>query len=104
MGKRELKTDSLDRDYIELTVSSSLYSKPDKDGKEKLIKSNLVSKISMYIDDIRAHEEVLDDRGTIVKNICRIHHQNIGAMIVRHTYEFISKIKKGNNSTPKIGF
>ena len=104
MGKGERLKTNQDKDYIELTISSSLYSKPDKKGNEKLLKSNLISKISMYVDDITAHEEVIDDNGNLVKNICSIHHQTIGPLIVRHTYSTISRIKKKENSSPKIGF
>lgn len=89
--------------YIELETINSLYSEPDKDGKQKLIKSGIKARFSLYLDDIQAHEEFLDDKGKVYKNSCRIYHRNIGPMIINKSYEYISKLKQQDNSK-HIGF
>ena len=93
--------------YIELNVVSNLYSEPDKAGKQKLIKKNIHTKISVYVDDIQAHEEVFDNSGKLLTKSCRIHHKNLGPLIIKHTYKQILEIKNTSNihnTQPTIGF
>lgn len=93
-------------DYVELTVSSNLYSEPDKNNKQKLIKKDILTKLSVYIYDIEAHEEVFDQKGKLLKNSCRIHHKNIGTLVVNATYNDILSLKnKQHNPQSKfVGF
>lgn len=95
-------TDIGDDDYIELTMSSSLYSEPDKQGKQKLIKKNIITKISIYIDDIQGHEEIFNSKGEVMNTTCRIYHKNLGPLIIKRSYKQISEIKHRSHEPVKV--
>ena len=82
-----------DNKYVELSIETSLYSEPDKDGKSVLIKKNIPLKISVYINDISSHEQVFNNKGKVLKGFCRIHHKDKGDLIVKATYDQIRKLK-----------
>lgn len=92
------------REYVEFQTVSSLYSEPDNKGKQKLIKSSIVTKISMYVDDIQAHEEAVGRKGNILKNNCKIYHRNLGTLIVKASYNEISDLKTNSNKPQPAGF
>lgn len=93
-------------DYIEVNVSSNLYTEPDKNNKQKLIKKNIITRLSIYIYDIGGHEEIIDQKGRILKDTCRLYHKNIGQMVVKKSYDEITQIKNSqhNPQTKFIGF
>lgn len=102
------KTNLHDKDeYTEFTIWSSVHSDPDKKGKQKLIKRNIITKISVYLDDIQGHEQVFDKMGKLLTGYCRLYHINMGPIVVKHSYKYVStlKDKQHNEDTPKqIGF
>ena len=102
---KKISTTNTDR-YIELVTLSNLLSDPDKTGNQKIIKKNIKSRLSIYIEDIQGHEEVIDHKGRITKNICRLHHRNMGQIVVKESYDTITKIKKNIEDThaKHIGF
>lgn len=94
-------------EYVEFTMSSNLYSEADAHGKTKLIKKNILTRISVYIDDIQAHEHVFDSKGKVLTSYCRIYHINIGPLVLKHSYKYISDIKKKQHTddpTAVVGF
>ena len=94
MKQVQLKSSIQPQSYIELTCLSTLFSTPDKNGDQKILKKDIPSRISIYIEDIQGHEEVLNDSGKIRKNVCRIHHRGIGQLIIKESYQSISLIKQ----------
>ena len=89
-------------EYVELRISTNLYSEPDNKGKQKLIRKNIPTKISIYLEDIQAHEEVFDNSGKILPKVCRIHHKTLGALVVKHPYTQITQLKNKTISTKTI--
>lgn len=89
--------------YIELVALSNLYSEPDKNDTQRLLKTNIQTRLSLYIDDIQAHEEYFDSKGKISKSMCKIYHRNIGPLVVNKSYDYISKLKQDQQSN-LIGF
>lgn len=97
----------IENPYIEFKVISNLYSEEDNEGKQKLIKSNVATKISIHLEDIHAHEEVFNKRGKVLKRFCRIYHTSIGAIVIAKPYNYISALKKDYHhtiSTKQVGF
>lgn len=96
-----------DPEYIELNVSSNLYTEPDKNNKQKLIKTNIITKLSVYLSDIKAHEEIFNSKGKLLTRVCKIHHSLLGPLIVMKSYKQVSDIKHKHHIGPtvkKIGF
>lgn len=92
--------------YVELEISTNLYTEPDKDGKTTLIKKNIPVRLSVYISDIASHEEVCDNKGKILKGFCRIHHKDVGSIIVKKSYDKILELKTKDDkpTSNTIGF
>lgn len=90
------------KEYIEVISTSSLYD--DINGKQKLIKANILTRLSLYTEDIQAHEEVFDNYGKHQKKLCKIYHKSIGAIIIKETYDNISKLKEALTTRNKAGF
>lgn len=76
---------------IELKLITDVYS---DDETPKLIKKNVIAFISIYPSDIRAWSQVIISSGKVPKNICKIQHKELGALIVAHSYDYISKLKQ----------
>lgn len=92
-------------EYIEFKSSSSLYTDPDKNGHQKLIKANIETRISIYTSDIQGHEEVFSNTGVISKSLCKIYHRNLGPLIIRASYDQITSLKQADTKNSKqIGF
>ncbi len=90
------------KEYIEVISTSSLYD--EVNGKQKLIKANILTKLSLYTEDIQAHEEVFDNKGKHKKSLCKIYHRSIGPIIIKETYDNISKLKQSLIVRNKAGF
>lgn len=76
---------------IEVKIKSSLYTDPDEKGKQKLIKRNIITKRIINVDDKTAVEEVIDNKGKILKNCCRIFTRE-EPIVVNHNYEYIKNL------------
>ena len=88
----------------ELKVLSDLYTLPDANGKQKLVKKNLITRLLVNTVDIRYVEEVINYKGKIVKGICAI---KIGeeSFRIKHSYESIKDLVSTNlRSQNRIGF
>jgi hypothetical protein len=92
------------KDYIEVLSISSIYSEPNPQGKQRLIKAGILTKLSVYVDDIQAHEETFDDRGKVRKNMCKIYHRQIGPIVIKESYDNISKLKQSKIIHTTAGF
>lgn len=92
------------KDYIEVISVSSIYTEPNAQGKQKLIKSGILTKLSVYLDDIQAHEETFNNSGKLQKNMCKIYHRQIGPIVIKETYDNISKLKQSRIIHTKAGF
>ncbi len=92
--------------YLELKIQTHLYSEPDKDGNTFPIKRNIPIRVSMYINEITGHEEIFNNKGKVLKSFCRIHHEKIGSIIIKESYDKISKLKERDDkpTSKPIGF
>ena len=74
-----------------------------EDGKtRKLIKRNVLTNLNIDTNDIISISDVLNNKGSILKNYCRIHIKEIDPVIVNHSREYISNIKQ--HKFNQIGF
>ena len=87
---------------VELKVLSNIYSKPDKQGKQKLIKKDVIARLTLNDQSsITYYEEAFSSKGRLLKDRCYI---KVGDEVfrVKHSYEEIDKML-GNNKKD-IGF
>lgn len=98
---------------ITLKIKDNLYNEivipPKKEGiepviKRKLIKKNAVTHITIDSNDIITISDLLNSRGTILKNYCKVYIKEVGPIIVNHTRDQINKLKKPHAGFTKIGF
>ena len=93
-------------DYIEVNILTTLKTEPDQKGKSKIIKKDIQTKMSLYIDDIEGHEEVFTEKGIVMKSFCRIYHKTIGQVVINKSYKALNELinKQINYKGNKIGF
>ena len=89
---------------VELKSKNDIWTEPDKQGKQKLVKRNVIARIYVDIKDIKGILEVYSYKGKVLKNECKIQHEQMGPLIVNHSYEYMKKLKEGMNSNNSIGF
>lgn len=88
---------------MEFTVRGNFSAGDKKTGTIKIVKRNVVTKISFPESDIYAWEEVVNTKGVVMKKSCRLYLTNdLKEIVVNKSYAEISKIK--NNKTGVIGF
>ena len=87
---------------VTLKIKDNLYRESPDGKRKKIIKRNAVSNITLDTSDIMATSDLLNTKGNILKNYCRLHIKEIGPVIVNHSREQINKLKQ-NNARP-IGF
>lgn len=58
---------------VSLIKISSLYSDPDKNGNQKLIKDGILSTIIFDTDEIKTIEQVTDKKGKVKKDACIVY-------------------------------
>lgn len=75
----------------ELKVLSDLYTPPNAKGKQKCIKKNIITRLLINTTDIRYVEEVIDNKGFILKDTCsiKVDQEN---MRVKHNFDDIKKL------------
>ncbi len=87
---------------IELKVISNIYSDPDKNGNRKLVKKNVLSRISIHDrSSIVYHEEAVTKTGKIIKKECFIRMEG-ETVRVKHSYDELDRML--GNSNTKVGF
>lgn len=79
---------------VTLNVINDLYSEPDKNGKDKLIKRNIKTRMNIDIDMFEMPIEIINSKGNVVKNKCRIYVRDVGPMTIAHTWDEIMELKK----------
>lgn len=67
-----------------------IYSIPDKEGKQKLIKKNVIQKITLDTDKIQL-EEYINQKGNPVKNKCNVRLED-NYYTLAHSYSEIYKL------------
>jgi len=87
----------------ELQILNDIYSLPDKKGKQKLIKRNVISRMLINTEDIRFVEEVINKKGNIIKGICSIKVDS-ELIRVKHDFNDIKKLVGHTNTMSQIGF
>jgi len=79
------------------------YYQEHPDGKHRrLIKRNVVTNITLDTNDIVTINDVLSNRGNILKNYCRIYLKEVGPIVVNHSREQVDILKK--TKLNQIGF
>ena len=86
----------------DLKVLNNLISAPDENGKVKMIKRNLVTIRNIDVDHIIGYEQTYNNKGIILKNQCLLYLTDNQMVVVKHSFEYIEKLKK--NEKGKIGF
>lgn len=79
---------------MEFTITGN-FSAEDKDtGEVRVIKRNVTTRISFPVEDIFSHEEVVNSRGKILKNRCRLYLNNdLKEIVVNRSYDTITKLR-----------
>jgi len=72
---------------VELKVSMDLINQ-----KNKVIKKNCIVRYLLDTDDIQYPQEVLNSKGGVVKNRCRIYVKGLDTLVVSHGYEYIKNL------------
>ncbi len=89
----------------EFRVLSDIYTIPDEDGNQKVIKKNILTK--MYIDncEIKYTEEIFNNKGTVLKGVCVVKLTDGEIKRLKHTYQEVKDfINIIHTPTPIIGF
>lgn len=85
---------------LRLSVPINLYSE-DKKGKEKLIKRNACTYFYIDSDLILSYQEVLNTKGNVYKNRCKIYIRSLDPIIVQHS---IKDLNLMINAKSIVGF
>jgi len=97
---------------IELRIKEDVYQEtpaPTKDNpeafKRKLIKKGAVTKVKPYLEDIRLIGTVINNKGAIAKNFCKVYVRDVGFIVVNHSYEELDQIQElGHRPEQSVGF
>jgi hypothetical protein len=96
---------------VTLKIKDNLYKEivipPKNEGgesivKRKLIKKNVLTNITLDTNDIITTSDLLNNKGNIIKNYCKIHVKEVGPIVVNHSREYINSIK--THKYNQIGF
>lgn len=79
---------------IILKVKDNLYTESEDGKTRKLVKKNILTSLHIDSNDIIGISDVLNNKGNILKNYCRIHIKEIGPVVVNHSRDYISNIKQ----------
>jgi oligoribonuclease (3'-5' exoribonuclease) len=85
----------------EFKILSDLYSEPDKEGKQKIIKRSIISRMLINTEDINFIEELVNKNGKIVKNCC-IMKVNNDSYRIKHSYDEIKEFLHYNITAVSI--
>ena len=88
----------------ELKVLQNLFSEPDENGEQRCIKKNLIIKQDVWTENILAHSQIYNERGRILKSQCMVLVDKVGPLLVKHSYEYITKIRDDEYRTTNVGF
>lgn len=72
-----------------------IYSAPDDKGVQKLIKKNLIKLKSITIEEIKSVEEMVDNKGKVIKSQCIIEYNNDKVCVVKHPYTEVNRLIQG---------
>jgi len=87
----------------EFKILVDIWGPPDKEGKSKIIKKNILKRKSINLHDITSIEELTSDKGKILKNICMIECGE-KQIVVKTSYSNIYNMVSRFNTNKPIGF
>lgn len=77
---------------ITLLLKSDCVSDPDHKGKTKMIKKNIITRISLHVTDIKRPVEIYNLKGEVLKKECRIILEDGNDLIVKHSFDEVTKM------------
>lgn len=86
----------------EFKVLSDIYTLPDENGVQKVIKKNIVTKVLLDTEDIKYPEEIFNSKGVVLKGVCMIKLQDGEIKKLKHKYEEIKSLIATNETPTKI--
>ena len=94
---------------MEFLRVTDLYSDPDKNGKQVLLKKNILLKVDIDLDEITRIEEVIGRNNKPHKKKCLIYWSNQQIpILVQHNYKQLQELKErslaNNKHNTVIGF
>lgn len=78
---------------IEIKYRAPLYKAPDKSGKQKILKKSILYVETIDTEDIKSVGPYYKENGEIHLKKCRINHENLGPIIIEHSYEEMRNFK-----------
>lgn len=77
-----------------LNIKTNCMSDPDKAGRMKTIKKNILTRISVNSVNIKNHFEIYDVKGKVINKECRILLDTGQELIVSHSFDSITNLIK----------
>lgn len=90
----------LNNNRIEFKIVNDIMEE-QADGTLKTIKKGVLSRISFHREDVLSVSELLSERGRLYKSLSKINIRELGALIVKDSYDTVNNVINKNN---KIGF
>lgn len=81
---------------IEIKFKAPLFSAPDKEGTQKILKRSVLYKEQIDTEHIKSVGWVYKKSGILDLKRCRINHADLGSIIVEHSFDYISDLRKNN--------
>jgi hypothetical protein len=90
---------------VELILKNDIYSEPKTpEGKVRIVKKNVITKMTCDPEiDISLPSEIVDNKGKVIEDMCKIYLKSIGEVVVNHSYKYIVNLIKVKEQK-KIGF
>ncbi len=83
--------------WHEFEVSNTLYSDPDKNGNQRIIKQGVISRIMLDIDRIAYPEELLTKDGKLIKGRCAVKYMD-EPITLNHSFKEVCTLLKKHPS------
>lgn len=91
--------------HVELQFKVDAMKPPDKKGKQKVLKRGIIRRWVFNTEHLSMPSQVINAKGNIDKRSCQVHIQELGFVIVNHSYEYIkSLIHRKEPERNPIGF
>lgn len=89
---------------LEFNILSDVYSIPDNQGNQRIIKRNVLTRMYINTENIKYVEEMINSKGAVVKNNCLIKLDDGELKRLKHNYENIKNIVDPLYEAKPIGF
>ena len=87
---------------LTLKIKDNFYTEPDKKGRVKIIKKDVVTTLDINSTDIVSVSQIVDDNGNLLRDFSRLFIKEMGPVIVNHSVNEIKRMKEPKVN--KIGF